>query len=71
MWNRRVKQLYERFSYSYGNAPEYIQNQMIPYHEYLKLQSNEIGIQEYIAKFQNNQLTENRDIELSFFENAI
>ena len=68
MWNLRVKQIYEKLSGQDKSPAEYIQNQLIPYREYLRLQSNEIGIQEYIERF---QVTDNRDIELTFFEKAI
>jgi len=68
MWNRRLKEFYISCLSRPDDAAEFINPISNPYLEYLRLQSNEIGIQEYISRLLSSTgPSDLRDIELSFF----
>ena len=68
MWNRRLKEFYITCLSHPDDAAEFINPISNPYLEYLRLQSNEIGIQEYISRLLSSTgYSDLRDIELSFF----
>jgi hypothetical protein len=68
MWNRRVKDFYRSCISRPTDYADFINPISNPYLEYLRLQSNEIGIQDYISRLLNSpEPSDLRDIELSFF----
>lgn len=68
MWNRRVKEFYISYLARPDDAADFINPISNPYLEYLRLQSNEIGIQDYISRLMiPTDPSDVRDIELSFF----
>ena len=68
MWNRRVKEFYRGCLTRTTDDADFIKPIINLYLEYLRLQSNEIGIQKYISRLMNSpEPSDLRDIELSFF----
>ena len=72
MWNRRVKEFYKSCLRCSTEDASLINPLSNPYLEYLRLQSNEIGIQDYISRLLNSTgISDLRDIDLSFFEKVV
>jgi hypothetical protein len=54
MWNRRVKDFYKSCLTRSTDDADFINPIINPYLGYLRLQSNEIGIQDYISTLLNS-----------------